>query len=135
MSKTFDFLKECGPFFVATVASKDGNSFPAVRPFGGIMEYEEALYFGTSNVKEVYKQLVANPNVQIVSLNAPTKQWIRINGKAEEVFDYDIKEAMLIACPPLTKNFPTKENPNFALFKITERETSLYGGGTVSKLD
>ena len=54
MSKTFDFLKGCGPFFVTTVSSADEGVAPAARPFGGIMEYEGELYFGTSNTKQVY---------------------------------------------------------------------------------
>jgi len=36
MSKTYEFLKECGAFYVVTV--NDNN--PAVRPFGAVMEYD-----------------------------------------------------------------------------------------------
>jgi len=135
MSKTYDFIKECGPFFAATVLSADLDQLPAVRPFGAMMEYRDALYFATSNMKSVYSQLMANPNIQIVSLNGGTKQWIRISGKAEEVFDDDTKQAMLTACPPLIKNFPSKECPQFAVFKIAEMEAYLYGGEGVCKLD
>lgn len=40
MSATYDFLKECGVFFVLTV---DGSQ-PIGRPFGAIMEYENSLF-------------------------------------------------------------------------------------------
>lgn len=130
MSETFSFIKECGPFFISTV---NGDA-PAVRPFGGMMEYNGSLYVATSTQKDVYRQLKANPNVQIVSLKAQEKAWIRVDGKAIEVFDLDSKQAMLDACPPLLKNFPTKEEPTLALFQITEMTAKLYAGGQVRQL-
>lgn len=134
MSRTYDFLRDCGPFFVATVLSTSVGELPRIRPFGAIMEYREELYFSTSNTKAVYSQLKANHNIQIVSLNLETKQWIRIDGKAEEVYDYDIKQEMLTTCPPLVKNFPSNDCPQFALFKIAQMEAYLYTGEGVSRL-
>ena len=130
MSEIFAFIKECGPFFISTV---NGDA-PAVRPFGGIMEYQGNLYFATSNQKNVYAQLKANPNIQIVSLKAAQKEWIRVNGKAEEVFALTEKQAMLDACPPLLKNFPTNDCPTLALFRITNMKAYLYSGGGVREL-
>lgn len=130
MSETFAFIKECGPFFISTI---NGDA-PATRPFGGMMEYQGSLYVATSNKKDVYAQLKANPKVQIVSLNAAEKAWIRVNGKAEEIFDLDEKQAMLDACPPLLKNFPTKDTPTLALFKIAEMTCYLYSGGGMRQL-
>lgn len=130
MSETFAFIKENGPFFISTVNGDE----PAVRPFGGIMEYQGDLYVATSNKKAVYAQLKANPKVQIVSLKPAEKAWVRVNGKAEEIFDLDEKQAMLDACPPLLKNFPTKDCPTLALFKITDMESYLYAGGEIRPL-
>lgn len=135
MSKTYNFIKECGPFFIATIFSGNFDEFPAVRPFGAIMEYKEELYFSTSNEKQVYSQVKANPNIQIVSLKMETKEWIRICGKAKEVFDFNIKKAMLTTCPPLIKNFNSEENPQFALFKIEEMEACLHSGENICKLN
>lgn len=42
-------------------------------------------YFGTGAFKEVYRQMVTNPNVQIVGCKGA--EWIRISGTA--VFDED----------------------------------------------
>ena len=130
MSETFAFLKECGPFFISTV----NGEAPATRPFGGVMEYQGSLYVATSNKKDVYSQMKTNPNVQIVALKAAEKAWIRINGKVEEIFDLDAKQAMLDACPPLLKNFPAKDTPTLALFKITKMSSFLYTGGDVTQL-
>ncbi len=77
MSKVFDFLKETGTFYYATVE----DSKPVIRPFGFVMEYEGKLYVGMGKHKNCYKQTIANPNIAICACN-PQRQWIRISGKA-----------------------------------------------------
>ena len=37
MSKAYEFLKECGSFFVLSI----NGDYPAGRPFGAVMEVEE----------------------------------------------------------------------------------------------
>lgn len=64
MSKTYEFLKECKVFFLASIK----NDVPAIRPFGAVMEYNNELYFSTASTKEVYRQLCDNPAIQIVAL-------------------------------------------------------------------
>ena len=59
MKETYDFLKKCGVFYLATV---DGDK-PRVRPFGAINIFEDKLYFQTGKIKDVSKQLDINPNV------------------------------------------------------------------------
>jgi uncharacterized pyridoxamine 5'-phosphate oxidase family protein len=56
------------------------------------MELDGELYLSTANTKEVYSQLKRNPSVQIVALKAGTRDWVRIDGKAVEVFDIDSKQ-------------------------------------------
>lgn len=76
MQKVINFLKENPIFYVATV---DENK-PKVRPFGFSMEYNGRLYFGTAKEKQTYKQLIANPNVELSTFGKG--QWIRISGIA-----------------------------------------------------
>ena len=47
MSKAYEFLKECGVFYVLTA---DKNK-PSGRPFGAVMEHEGALYISTGKTK------------------------------------------------------------------------------------
>lgn len=131
MSTTFDFLKECGVFFATTI---NGNA-PAARPFGAVMEYNGELHFSTANTKDVYIQLTKNPQIQIVALKAGTREWIRISGKAHEVLDLDVKQAMLDACPVLLKRFESKESSNFALFKIVDVTSFLFTDNGSTELD
>ena len=61
MEEVYDFLKECGVFFLAT---EDGEQ-PRVRPFGAINVYEGKLYIQTGKIKNVSKQMQDNPNVEL----------------------------------------------------------------------
>jgi uncharacterized pyridoxamine 5'-phosphate oxidase family protein len=122
MSKTYDFLKECGVFYVLTV----NGEFPAGRPFGAIMERNEDLYISTANMKDVYKQLKDHPQMQIVALKAGTREWLRLNGVAEECVDLDVKQKMLEECPNLTKHFSSPDVPHFAVFQIKVLNSELY---------
>ena len=79
-------------------------------------EREEKLWFCTGNFKEVYKELQANPYVQI-SVSSPTYQWIRLSGKAVFVDDRTIKEAAL-ENPIVKGNYQTADNPAFEVFYL-----------------
>ena len=49
MGETYEFLKECGIFYLAT--DEDGQ--PRVRPFGAVDIFEDKLYIQTGRVKPV----------------------------------------------------------------------------------
>ena len=66
------FLKKCGTYYLATV---EGDQ-PRVRPFGTAEIFEGKLYIQTGKVKNVYKQLIANPKAEICAYSGA--EWIRI---------------------------------------------------------
>ena len=86
MSKINDFLCEAGVFFLATV---DGDR-PRVRPLGAHMEMDGKVIFGIGDFKEVYKQMLANPKVEIVACKQDG-HWMRYSGTA--VFETEAKYA------------------------------------------
>lgn len=131
MSKSFEFLKSCGVFFVTTI----NGEAPASRPFGAVMEYEGNLYISTGNTKDVYKQFLQNPNIQIIALKKETREWIRINGKALETKDLKEKKIMLEECPILSRRFDSEACEYFALFKITDMESYLCTDSGMTKID
>lgn len=118
MSKVYDFIKECGAFFVLT----NNGEFPAGRPFGAIMELEDDLYIATADMKAVYKQLKENGKMQILALKPETREWVRVTGIAEECDSLKIKERMLVECPVLTKHYPSADTPHYNVFKIRGAE-------------
>jgi len=128
VSQTYEF--QCETFFVATISENN----PAVRPFGAVMEFEEALYFSTANTKAVYLQFKSNPAIQIIALKSGTREWIRINGNVVEIDDLDMKQKMLDECPSLSKRFDSNKSENFALFKLTEMTSALNINGEFTEL-
>lgn len=90
MSKVKDFLAETGVFFMATV---DGNQ-PKLRPLGAFVEEDGKLIFGVGDFKEVYRQMQANPLVEIVACK-PDGHWLRYTGKAVFETDYKYAEQMI----------------------------------------
>ena len=96
------FLDEAQVFYIVTV---DGDK-PKARPISFSMVRNDELYFGVGTFKEVYKQLVANPNIEIIA--STPSLWMRLDGKA--VFDHDdylVDECFKIM-PPIGKLY--KEN-------------------------
>ena len=89
MSKIGDFLNETGIFFLATA---DGAQ-PKLRPLGAFIEEDGKIIFGVGNFKNVYKQMLADPLVEIAACK-PDGHWLRYTGKA--VFETDEKYAQAI---------------------------------------
>ena len=122
MCEIYDFLKECGVFYVLTI----NDNFPAGRPFGAVMEYNDDLYISTADTKAVYKQLKEHSNIQIISLKPSTREWVRINGIAKECVDIGVMKKMLEECPVLAKHFPTPDTPHYAVFQIKIANFKFY---------
>ncbi|WP_276885291.1 pyridoxamine 5'-phosphate oxidase family protein [Allobaculum stercoricanis] len=122
MSKAYDFLKECGSFFVLTI----NDDFPAGRPFGAIMEHEGKLYIATNPNNKVHQQLRDHGNMQILAKKEGTRQWLRITGHARECTDLDMKQRMIEACPVLVKHYQSADDPKLLLFAIEILETEFH---------
>ena len=75
MQEVFEFLKKCNTYYLATVEA-DGQ--PRVRPFGTIDLFEDKLYIQTGKVKEVSKQIAANPRVELCAFDG--QKWLRLAG-------------------------------------------------------
>jgi uncharacterized pyridoxamine 5'-phosphate oxidase family protein len=119
MDEVFKFLKDNPTFYLATV---DGD-IPKVRPFGFVMNYQDKLYFGTSNPKNVYKQLKANPHFE-VSTTSKTGEWLRLKGKAVFNTNKQSKQAALDAAPFLS-NMYSVDDSIFELFYIENAEATF----------
>ena len=114
MSKAYEFLKECGAFFVLTV----NDNCPAGRPFGAIMEDGEYLYLATNDLNQTHMQMRKNENIQIVAKKADSREWIRISGTATEVYNKVLQERMFEECPILKQRFDAVGMEHFILVKV-----------------
>jgi uncharacterized pyridoxamine 5'-phosphate oxidase family protein len=123
MSTAYQFLKESGVFFIATV---DGNK-GRVRPFGFIMKRNNALYFCTNKSKDVYKQMARNPDVEISAMGPKGRSWLRLRGRV--VFD-DAREAkaqVFTEAPDLLRIYPKGADDSvFVTFYFTDAVATLF---------
>lgn len=128
MSKLNDYLTETGVFFLATV---DGDQ-PKLRPLGAHMEMDDKVLFGVGDFKDVYKQMVANPKVEIAACKQDGN-WLRYTGKA--VFETDSKyaEAMLDGAPHLRNIYNDETGHKMMVFHIEDATAvtiQVMGEGT-----
>ncbi|MDR2493856.1 MAG: pyridoxamine 5'-phosphate oxidase family protein [Spirochaetaceae bacterium] len=105
-------------FYLATV---EGDK-PKVRPFGFVMVFEGKLYFATNDHKPSFKQLSANPNLEISATDETTRTWIRLSGKA--VFDSrpEVRAKAFEAAPFLKEMYGTDKGPAMMLFTLDSGE-------------
>ena len=89
MQEVYEFLKNCGTYYLATV---DGDQ-PRVRPFGTVDIFEGKLYIQTGKVKDVSKQLLKNPKAEICAFANGT--WVRVAGELIPDERIEAKQHML----------------------------------------
>lgn len=122
MSKVYEFLKECGYFYVLTI----NDGFPAGRPFGAVMEYNNKLYISTNNENQAHKQLRKNSNIQILSKKEGTREWLRVTGKAVECDDVKLKQMMLNECSILLNHFSSVHDERYLLFEVNVLKVDFH---------
>ena len=95
IEKVIQFLDEAQTYYLATV---DGDQ-PRVRPFGTALVSDGKLYIQTGKVKDVSKQLAANPKAEICAFLGG--KWLRVAGELVNDDSHDVKVAMLEKMPTL----------------------------------
>ena len=95
MQEVYEFLKACGTYYLVTV---EGDQ-PRVRPFGTIDIFEDKLYIQTGKVKDVSKEMQANPKVEICAFDG--QKWIRVAGEVVRDDRVEPKKHMLDSYPNL----------------------------------
>ncbi|MDR1345066.1 MAG: pyridoxamine 5'-phosphate oxidase family protein [Tannerellaceae bacterium] len=128
MKEVYDFLRKCETYYLATV---DGNK-PRVRPFGTVAVFENKLYIQTGKIKNVSKQIKANPNVEICAMT--DGKWIRIEAVLVEDERIEPKQYMLEVYPSLKSMYSVDdgntqvlylENATATIFSLTENPRTI----------
>ena len=115
-----DYLAECKVFYLATV---DGDN-ARVRPFGVSEIYNGRLYLMSGKSKDVFKQLVKNPNFELSATKANGAEWIRVSGKLVNDDDVVMKQYILDQNPELKQLYQADDN--MAAMYITEGEARFF---------
>ena len=110
MEEVVDFLRESGVYYLATV---EGDQ-PRVRPFGTALIYNDKLYIQTGKSKDVYKQILANPNVEICAFK--DGKWIRVEGKLIPDDRVEAKKDMLDKNPDLRGMYNELDDNTIVLY-------------------
>lgn len=110
MKQVYDFLKKCETYYLATV---EGDQ-PRVRPFGTVDIFEDKLYIQTGKVKEVSKQLQANPKAEICAFG--DGKWIRVSGKLIRDDRIEAKKHMLDSYPMLQAMYKAEDDNTEVLY-------------------
>jgi uncharacterized pyridoxamine 5'-phosphate oxidase family protein len=130
MTTAFQFLKANPVFHLATV---DGTR-ARVRPFGFSMIRNDKLYLCTNKSKDVYKQLVRNPEIEISGMGSDGT-WLRISGKVAVDESRDAKVQAFAEAPNLLRLY-TKgaDDEIFVTFYFTEAKATLYSFAEAPKV-
>ena len=110
MSKINDFLTEAGVFFLATT---DGDQ-PKLRPLGAHMEMDGKVIFGVGDFKDVYRQMVKNPKVEISAFDGQV--WLRLSGTLVRDDRVEAKAHMLDNYPSLKAMYSADDDNTEVLY-------------------
>ena len=110
IEKVTKFLEEAETYYLATV---EGDQ-PRVRPFGTALLYEGKLYIQTGKVKDVSRQIAANPKVEICAFQGG--KWLRLAGELVNDDRREVKEAMLEKMPSLKAMYSADDDNTQVLF-------------------
>ena len=104
------FLDDTGTYYLATV---EGDQ-PRVRPFGTALVFEGKLYIQTGKVKNISKQLAANPKAEICALDGG--KWLRVAGELINDDRIAPKAAMLEKHPELKGMYKAEDDNTQVLY-------------------
>ncbi|MDR0941698.1 MAG: pyridoxamine 5'-phosphate oxidase family protein [Bacteroidales bacterium] len=131
MKEVCEFLKQCGEYYIATV---EGNQ-PRVRPFGTAAIFENKLYIQTGKRKNVAKQMMANPKIEICAFNKATGEWLRIEATVVPDERVEAKQFMLDEHPSLKSMYSATDDNTLVLYltNVTATFNSFSGEPRVVK--
>lgn len=127
MQEVYDFLKNAGTYYLATV---EGDQ-PRVRPFGTVDIFEDRLYIQTGKVKPTSHQLHANPKAEICAFTG--NSWIRVAGELISDERREAKKHMLDAYPNL-RGMYNEDDDNTEVFYFKNAVATICSFGAEPKV-
>ena len=121
MNKIVNELKKVKVFFIATV---DGQS-ARVRPFASVTEYEGGAYICCGNFKEVYRQIVATPRVELCGTYEDGCSWLRVATTLVEDDRIEVQRAILDD-PTGPKGLYEAGDGRLATFRLIEIDAKRF---------
>jgi uncharacterized pyridoxamine 5'-phosphate oxidase family protein len=88
------------------------------------MEYHGKIYFAAGAHKQVYRQMVDNPLVEIATADKDGN-WLRLTGLATFDDDPDLFPSAVQVFPPLGQMYPEGGSNKLAFFRLKDA-TALF---------
>ena len=123
MNSIVSALKNVGVFHIATIDGEQSR----VRPFGAVEEIDGKICLITSNQKDVFKQIMAHPCVEMSGMNKDGT-WIRVSGKLLRIVDDKITATFLDREPQLKGMYAVGDG-KVEILELTEAKGTLYSFG------
>jgi uncharacterized pyridoxamine 5'-phosphate oxidase family protein len=108
--------------FLATV----DQGKPRVRAFGLMKIAGDTLYFGTSNKKDVYKQLMEVPYAEWIAMDPQTYTTLRVFGEVVFVDDLEMKRQIIAGNPMIRDLYSGERERDFELFYMRKTEANWF---------
>ena len=118
MKEIYEFLKTANTYFLATI----DNNKPRVRPFGTIDLFDGKLTIQTGLKKDVARQMIENPWIEICAM--AEGRWIRISAKVKLDERLEAAQHMLDNYPEL-KSMYAPGDGNTAVFALMEGTATI----------
>lgn len=119
-AKVSAFLDKAQVFYFLTT---DGDQ-PKGRPFGFHMLVDDVLYFGCGTFKNVFRQLSANPRVEVLAMNGG--EFMRYDGSAKVVRDDALLAKVRQAMPQIMELYD-KNGWEMGLFFLENGHAEIRG--------
>jgi uncharacterized pyridoxamine 5'-phosphate oxidase family protein len=113
---------------VTFIGTMDGDQ-PRVRAFGMWFADQSGFYYQTGTTKDVYKQLVKNPKVELCfcSPPGPAMKSMRVTGKVEFLEDRALEERLFRDRPFLKDVLRTApKDARVAMFRVAHGEAWFW---------
>lgn len=101
LTKFGNFLRSCSFFYLATC---EGNK-PYVRPVGFTAFIDNQLPIATSTKKEMYRQMMANPEIDLSATLPDRSAFVRFHGKATLSKDQALFQKFVSSFPIFKKMY------------------------------
>ena len=123
MNSIVTALKNVWVFYLATIDGEQSR----VRPFGAVEEIDGKICLITSNQKDVFKQIMAHPCVEMSGMNKDGS-WIRVSGRLVPVTN-DKLTATFLDLEPQLKGMYAPGDGKVEILELTEAKGMLYTFG------
>ncbi len=120
VTKIDEFLKKAKVFYFLTT---DGDQ-PKGRPFCFRMLVGDKLYFCCGTFKNVFKQLTANPKVEVLAVNG--EEFLRYDGTAKVVNDAELLKKVREIMPQVMDIYD-KNGWEMGLFYLENGHAEIRG--------